>query len=65
MYQSDGSIGTKAADERDVTCFRRRPDVLILAVPVEAMVASVAAGGDERWSVVRSSEEPKHVAHCE
>ena len=36
-----------------------------LAGPVEAMDASVAAGGVERWIVVRSSEEPEHVAHHE
>ena len=40
-------------------------DGISLASPAEAMEASVAARGVERWTVVRSSEDPEHVAHHE
>ena len=44
---------------------RQHPDGGSLVGPAEAMEASVAAGGVERWTVVRSSEEPERVAHPE
>ena len=56
---------SEAAEGWDVSWSRQRPDGISLAGTAEAMEASVAAGGVERWTVVWSSEEPEHVAHHE
>ena len=51
-----------SAEGRDVSRSRQRFDGESLEGSAEAMEVFVVAGGDERWSVVRSSEEPEHVA---